>query len=359
MPHRLLPLFAVFIVTLCAVRSTQAETDEQVLFSFDDVSIPWRDNVKLTLVRPQKHSGNPVLKPGGPESVDEMATLLYGTVLKEGDKFRMWYIAWPRWKTREPAEMYWRPVAYAESVDGVNWTKPNLGLVEYRGDKRNNIVLVERNGEGQTAEALARPYDFVSVLRDEADPDAARRYKMAYIVYDEKAGWGTTATAVSADGLRWQVANSEPFTKGHFENTSLIRFRGLYYMTGQNIGRGGGTLLDGTDRGRLMTGFFSPRLQALVQRPRPQFLPQPRRRRSRILRSRDAHGRRSLEPRQRCRRPLRPLVRRYDAAAAREGCEFQGRLARRIAQDRSRPLLQQRRDSLSRAGGELRLRAAR
>ena len=30
---------------------------------------------------------------------------------------------------------------YAESRDGVNWSKPNLGLFEFNGSKDNNIVL--------------------------------------------------------------------------------------------------------------------------------------------------------------------------------------------------------------------------
>jgi hypothetical protein len=31
-------------------------------------------------------------------------------------------------------------VAYAESPDAVNWTRPNLGLYEYAGNRSNNIV---------------------------------------------------------------------------------------------------------------------------------------------------------------------------------------------------------------------------
>ena len=95
-------------------------------------------------------------------------------------------------------------------------------------------------------------------MRDEDDPDPARRYKMAYIIYSQTDGFSTTATAVSADGLRWRLLNTRPFTKGHFENTSLTRFQGNYYLTGQNVGRIGGHLADGRDAGRAMTAFFSP-----------------------------------------------------------------------------------------------------
>ncbi|HYF37600.1 MAG TPA: hypothetical protein VD994_20025, partial [Prosthecobacter sp.] len=246
----------LLLLLICLTNVAQngaAAAEEQVLFAFDDHSIPWRDNLKLTPVPPRKHPANPVLKPGPQDSVDGMGALLYGTVLKENGKFRMWYIAWPQPDKRYPQEQFYRPVAYAESTDGIHWDKPGLGLVDFRGSKANNIVLI------QPADTeFARPYDYVSVIRDDADPDPARRYKMAYILYHRPLGFSTTATAVSADGLRWTLANTEPFTKGHFENTSLIRFQGTYYLTGQNIGRGGGYLPEGRDAGRIMTGFFSP-----------------------------------------------------------------------------------------------------
>ena len=31
-------------------------------------------------------------------------------------------------------------VAYAESADGVSWSRPNLGLYEYAGSRSNSIV---------------------------------------------------------------------------------------------------------------------------------------------------------------------------------------------------------------------------
>ena len=67
-----------------------------MFFSFDDESLPWRDNLHLTLERPQKYEGNPVLTAGPQGSVDGNGALLYGTVLQEGGKFRMWYIAQPQ-----------------------------------------------------------------------------------------------------------------------------------------------------------------------------------------------------------------------------------------------------------------------
>ena len=42
---------------------------------------------------------------------------------------------------------------YAESDDGIHWTRPDLGLFEWEGSKRNNIVWL--GGGGSNAENFA------------------------------------------------------------------------------------------------------------------------------------------------------------------------------------------------------------
>lgn len=230
---------------------------DMVLFPMDDVTIPWRENLKVTMMQPAKHAGNPVMRGGPLEGVDGFGTLLYGTVIKQGGKFRMWYLATARADSRIPGDAerlkLYRPVAYAESTDGVNWTRPNLGLVEFRGNRNNNLVGIE-----PASDPYSRAYDFIAVHYDADDPDPARRYKMAYITQDIPRASGSTATAVSADGLRWKLVNTDMFTKSHFENTSLTKFDGLYYLAGQNIPPHDGSLADGSPAGRVMKVFFSP-----------------------------------------------------------------------------------------------------
>ncbi|HTN00246.1 MAG TPA: hypothetical protein VL132_00120, partial [Planctomycetaceae bacterium] len=60
----------------------------------------------------------------------------YPTVLKDGDVYRMYYRGWPQTSDKEVT-------CYAESQDGVTWTKPNLGLFEFQGSKENNILFSE------------------------------------------------------------------------------------------------------------------------------------------------------------------------------------------------------------------------
>lgn len=228
-----------------------------VFFPFDDHSLPWRDNLKVTMRQPVKYADNPVLRAGAPGSVDDIGAILYGTVILERGKLRMWYLAWPQPDGRIAGDAEflktYRPIGYAESTDGIHWTKPTLNLVNFRGSRANNLVLVE-----PASAAYSKTSDFISVLLDESDPDPARRYKMAYITEDAPRRNASTATAVSPDGLRWRLVNDSMISGGHFENTSLVRFQGLYYASGQNLEGWQGNLMDGSPAGRTMTVFFSP-----------------------------------------------------------------------------------------------------
>ena len=243
--------------------------DEQVFFAFDDHSIPWQHNLKVTLVPAEKHPANPVLRPGPAGAPDHGHAILYGTVIHDGTKFRMWYLGMFEEEIKDgQAPGNWRPMCYAESTDGINWIKPVLGLVEFNGNRQNNICLIE--GEPFS---LTRINDFLSVLHDPEDPDPSRRYKVAYIAhvpYDEIRGGLSklgkrestpcvTICATSADGLSWKVVGDRPAVAGgeRFEATSLYRFGNFYYSTGQLLGPWAWRP-DGTDVGRVMMAYRSP-----------------------------------------------------------------------------------------------------
>ncbi|MCX4799489.1 MULTISPECIES: hypothetical protein [unclassified Streptomyces] len=75
---------------------------------------------------------------------------------------------------------------YAESTDGVHWTKPKLGLVSFDGSKDNNILFEHVQG--------------TSVLYDPADPDPTRRYKLITLREADKA---SLCVAFSSDGIHF------------------------------------------------------------------------------------------------------------------------------------------------------------
>lgn len=176
--------------------TSAAEFDEAAgvtLFAFDSVAIPFSQNLRLEMRSPTRHPGNPVLQRGKPGTPDAFGVQFYGSVIREGGRFRMWYVAFDDDTENKVASARWR-AAYAESRDGVRWTKPNLGLVEYRGNKNNNLILTD-----------PAPLGFVNlkVLADPDDPDPGRRYKIStHVYFRHNTRLGTLAPFASADGLR-------------------------------------------------------------------------------------------------------------------------------------------------------------
>lgn len=69
------------------------ETRAISLFAFDNVSIPYTQNLKLTIRSPKRHTDNPVVRRGKHGSPDSWAVQFYGSVIREKDKLRMWYVA--------------------------------------------------------------------------------------------------------------------------------------------------------------------------------------------------------------------------------------------------------------------------
>ncbi len=126
---------------------------------------------------------------------------LYPSVIYDDtmDLFRIWYKCFvhdagsgqtsPR---QRPAVPYrhgarQRGLLYASSHDGLSWTKPSLGVVEFGGSTSNNIVLLDVEG---------------GVFKDERDPDAARRYKF---FGRQDPGSKPMIGLHSADGVHWSA----------------------------------------------------------------------------------------------------------------------------------------------------------
>jgi hypothetical protein len=110
---------------------------EKQLF-IDDKFIARSDGVTLTMNTPQQVY-EPLLVADRPW---EGRIGAYNTVLKEGDLFRMWYDVSPP----EGTSRFIRGAAYAESDDGIHWTKPDLGLIDYQGSTANNLVAPQLVG---------------------------------------------------------------------------------------------------------------------------------------------------------------------------------------------------------------------
>ena len=150
---------------------------EKQLF-VDDVLIESATGLERTLHQVEKHPDNPLLVADRPW--EGLSVLLYGAVIRDPDsgRFRMWYLAWGKHVGQSSY------ICYAESEDGLHWTKPNLGLHEFKGSKQNNIVIPNVTSN-------------TTVMYDPRDPDASRRYKA--VIRDR----GTRAW-LSPDGIHWR-----------------------------------------------------------------------------------------------------------------------------------------------------------
>lgn len=105
------------------------------------------------------------------------------TVMEDEGRYRMWYEAYDRSYTSDFEARY----CYAESLDGIHWEKPSLGLQAFAGSMDNNI-LFEQLGGGPTHGG--------TVFKDPQAPPE-ERYKFIYLA-GEAVGAG-----VSPDGIHW------------------------------------------------------------------------------------------------------------------------------------------------------------
>jgi hypothetical protein len=129
------------------------------------------------------------------------------TVFQDGDLYRMYYRGW-RHKNKK-AQVHPAVTCYAESEDGINWVRTNLGLFEYEGSKDNNIVWTR---EPET-------HNFTPFLDTNPGAKPDEKYKA---VGGLKGGGGLFGLC-SADGVRWRRVSEEPIlTDGAFDSQNLV-----------------------------------------------------------------------------------------------------------------------------------------
>ncbi len=148
------------------------------------------DGLRFVNYSPVFHD-EPVLT--GASFVDAYGCSIYGSVLQEEGRFRMWYQAWPQDFDGTDSLL----VGCVESGDGSHWHRPSYGLIERDGTRDNHLTSL--------------PFHAPSVF---VDPDGGdeRRYRAFGYLHPERAkgfdvpgGEKGYYTAYSADGLRWTV----------------------------------------------------------------------------------------------------------------------------------------------------------
>ena len=190
------------LLTLSVSRAKPAESEEPLAIGsrrelfVDRLLIDRLSGAHLQLGRPER-AGVAVRFDGAAEG----PVAGYPTVFKDGDKYRMYY----------RGQLFkGKTTCYAESRDGMHWTKPEVGLVSVDGSTRNNAVLPQ-----------ARQF-FPFIDRRPGVP-ASERYKANSRGPEEPH---SLIGFVSSDGVRWRRIREEPIVLkvlvNNFDSLNII-----------------------------------------------------------------------------------------------------------------------------------------
>ena len=174
---------------------------DRILF-IDDRQITSARGVERRIHPARKFEGNPVVT--SDRDWEGQETTL-GSVFKEGDGYRMWYQSYATTPDSGGIDAFIRSLhLYAESEDGLAWTKPELGINEDSlGSRANNIALVRL--------AFRRDLN-PSVLHTPGDGPAYRMFTYG-VGYD--LPYDGHYVAYSDDGLHWSDGPGTPVIPGY------------------------------------------------------------------------------------------------------------------------------------------------
>ena len=201
----LTPAIAALCLSVCGSAALAADTidvgSRRELFVDRYLIDSMSDGVQLQVQQPEPQ--DVVLVTGEPW---EGNTCAYYSIFQDDRIYRMYYRGSHAidMKAAHP-----EVTCYAESRDGIHWTKPNLGLYEWQGSKENNIVW---NGIGT--------HCFVA-FRD-ANPNCSADAKYKAISRGRPLGKKGLYVFKSPDAIHWSLMKDEPvITDGYFDSQNL------------------------------------------------------------------------------------------------------------------------------------------
>ncbi|NKB71690.1 MAG: hypothetical protein GKR89_31835 [Candidatus Latescibacteria bacterium] len=192
--------------------------NQQTLLFVDDHHILYRSGTRRNIHPMQRHGANPVIPPTHPWEL----AIGWMSVYRNPDsgQYQLWYQAYTAIQKPTPTPDTF--VCYAESDDGLSWSKPALGLFPYKDIATTNIVMV---GNGGHSIRYAN-----SVVVDPADPDPDKRYKMGYFDFPPEGATPTPPglwVAFSPDGIHWTKHPQAPLVAvAYFAHGDPVPFAG-------------------------------------------------------------------------------------------------------------------------------------
>lgn len=183
--------------------SQHAAASRSKLLFIDDADISSMEGVHRRIHPGLKHEDNPVVTS---DNDWEAATILIGTVLREGDRYRMWYQSPATAPGANGFDSFVRYLLlYAESDDGLTWTKPALGSHPDPSNSRNNNI------------AFVRPCLSVDVNASVLHaPQLADGHAYTMMTYGAgyHAPYDGYIQAFSGDGITWAEGSKIPVIPG-------------------------------------------------------------------------------------------------------------------------------------------------
>jgi len=195
-------VFPLSFLVLCMIRSVSAQSyvDAALVpiglrkqLVVDDYVLDEKTHVTRELGSVVKaNNGQPIIVVEKPW--EDFSSCIIGSVFREAGKFKMYYkVGYGDPAPGDPPEKRPLRVAYAESTDGLHWTKPSLGVHVFQGGRDNN--LIDPMG--------------MQCFPDPHENDPRHKYKSAYTHWREIKA----SLAHSSDGLRWMPYNNgQPVT---------------------------------------------------------------------------------------------------------------------------------------------------
>ena len=169
-------------------------------------------DLKLELHQPTRREV--VLKTDAPWEGNASA---YQSVFRDGDLYRMYYRGLHYRHSGEPAQVLedhpWF-LCMAESVDGVNWVKPELGLFEFNGSTANNIVMTP-----ESLSEIGGDPAHTAVFLD-TNPSCPEHERIKVVILGKPHGLYLLG---SGDGVHFSLLSEEPvITEGAFDSQNLM-----------------------------------------------------------------------------------------------------------------------------------------
>lgn len=207
--HRSQPPKASF--ELVSVPTLKSDVGTKILF-LDLKEVQHIDGIALKVNKARK-TADPVIVGGNPGDFDSQGASKLA-VIKQNGIYRAWYTGMHRepgsnWPKSGPIPSV--RVGYAESIDGIRFSKKPLGLVAF-GDKDNTNIVA-----GLPATPIYRPIVPSGMHIDIRDPDPTRRYKLLTwtggrpartLPNESEVDQQTWTLWTSADGFRWKMASN-------------------------------------------------------------------------------------------------------------------------------------------------------